>query len=231
MAVVACDEYKVNITTNERNGCNESQYCGVLRKRGIKPVAKILEVGVVDPRKIIHAMKVALALSLVSLVVLLNPLYVEVGDNPIWAVMTVILVLEFNAECVGEYFDEHLDDGNEDESKDSVYQGYKIVLDSKATDESWVARRKHNAYKISFDLLFLFISLQLICLSENRCPKLLATFASWEPRHGRFPYRHPWKQYVKIGVKLCYLAYSIGALNICLRSEIWVYKSSLLLHT
>ncbi|KAL2239277.1 UNVERIFIED_CONTAM: Aluminum-activated malate transporter 2 [Sesamum indicum] len=27
----------------------------------------------------------------------------------------------------------------------------------------------------------------------------LANFARWEPGHGRFMYRHPWKQYVKIG--------------------------------
>lgn len=97
-------ECKVDITVGERN---VSQYSGLLAKVGlalVKPKAiifgwcrKIWEVGVEDPRRIIHAMKVALALSLVSLLFLLNPLFVEVGDNEIWAVMIVVVVLEFSA--------------------------------------------------------------------------------------------------------------------------------------
>ncbi|KAH9302669.1 hypothetical protein KI387_014252 [Taxus chinensis] len=335
MATVGYGECKVNIISREQNGCDDSQNKGLLRKMGLNPVnikvlivgsvRKIGEVGVEDPRKILHAMKVALALSLVSLVCLLNPLFTEVGSNSIWAVMTVVVVFEFTAGatlskglnrgigtvmagslgffvcflsekvaqgeavvvgasvfiigaaatyarflpfikkrfdygaviflltfsmitvtgyrvpnilrmayqrlstiligcgvclftsllvfpiwagedlhnstvnkfqglvkslegCVSEYFDEHpYDNMTEDESEDPIYQGYKSVLDSKASDES------------------------------------LAAFAGWEPRHGRFRYRHPWKQYVKIGVKLRYLAYSIVALHGCLRSEIQVY--------
>ncbi|GLJ22629.1 hypothetical protein SUGI_0425880 [Cryptomeria japonica] len=342
MATDANGECRVNITGDERSGRDVSQHRGLLRKVRIIPVKakvviaaccrKIWEVGVEDPRRIMHATKVALALSLVSLLFLLNPLFVEVGDNAIWAVMTVVVVLEFSAgatlskglnrgigtgvagflgffvcylseqvaqgeaivvgssmfvigaiatyarfipfikrrydygvvvflltfslitvsgyrvqnifrmayhrfstiligcgvclvinllifpiwagedihnatvkkfqllakslqECVGEYFDGHHDEGNGDESEDFIYERFKSVLDSKATDESW------------------------------------ATFASWEPGHGRFRYRHPWKQYVKIGVNLRYLTYSIVALHGCLRSEIrtphsvrWVLK-------
>ncbi|GLJ22630.1 hypothetical protein SUGI_0425900 [Cryptomeria japonica] len=323
-------ECRVNITSDQQNGCNEPKNRGVIRKVGlnIKEVImawcrKILDVGVEDPRRIIHAMKVGLALSVVSLVCLWDPLFrgVGVGDNAIWAVMTVVVVLEFSAGatmskglnrgigtvvagslaflvcylseqvaqgeavvvgsslfiigaastyarffpfikirfdygvviflltfsmitvsgyrvhnilrvayarlttiligcgvclvvslllfpiwagedlhnstvrklqglmeslegCVDEYFSGRHEDKVEDESEDPIYQGYKSVLDSKATDDS------------------------------------LATFASWEPRHGQFRYRHPWKQYVKIGVKLRYLAYSIVALHGCLRSAI-----------
>ncbi|XP_057819132.2 aluminum-activated malate transporter 12 [Cryptomeria japonica] len=330
MAAVASAECRVDITSDRQNGCSESKNRRLLRKVGlnIKEVVmawcrKILDVGVEDPRRIIHAMKVGLALSVVSLVCLWDPLFrgVGVGDNAIWAVMTVVVVLEFSAGatmskglnrgigtvvagslaflvcylseqvaqgeavvvgsslfiigaastyarffpfikirfdygvviflltfsmitvsgyrvqnilrmayerlttiligcgvcvvvslllfpiwagedlhnstvrklqglmeslegCVDEYFSGRHEDKVEDESEDPIYQGYKSVLDSKATDDS------------------------------------LATFASWEPRHGRFRFRHPWKQYVKIGVKLRYLAYSIVALHGCLRSEI-----------
>lgn len=40
-----------------------------------------------------------------------------------------------------------------------------------------------------------------------------ANFAKWEPRHGRFRYRHPWDQYLKVGALIRQCAYSIEALN------------------
>ncbi|KAL0369484.1 UNVERIFIED_CONTAM: Aluminum-activated malate transporter 2 [Sesamum angustifolium] len=36
-------------------------------------------------------------------------------------------------------------------------------------------------------------------LDSKSSEETLANFARWEPGHGRFMYRHPWKQYVKIG--------------------------------
>ncbi|KAK9079997.1 hypothetical protein SSX86_001672 [Deinandra increscens subsp. villosa] len=50
-----------------------------------------------DPRKAIHSIKVGLSLTLVSLLYLLEPLFKGVGGNAIWAVMTVVVVLEFTA--------------------------------------------------------------------------------------------------------------------------------------
>ncbi|KAG4129706.1 hypothetical protein ERO13_D09G098400v2 [Gossypium hirsutum] len=41
----------------------------------------------------------------------------------------------------------------------------------------------------------------------------LANFARWEPRHGRFQFRHPWKQYLKIGALTRKCAYRIESLN------------------
>ena len=65
-------------------------------------VSKIWNIGADDPRKAIHGVKVGLALSLVSLFYYTRPLYDGVGGNAIWAVMTVVVVLEFS---VGEYTD------------------------------------------------------------------------------------------------------------------------------
>jgi len=54
-------------------------------------------VGREDPRRMIHALKVGVSLTLVSLLYLLEPLFHGVGQNVIWAVMTVVVVLEFSA--------------------------------------------------------------------------------------------------------------------------------------
>ncbi|KAJ4958260.1 hypothetical protein NE237_025371 [Protea cynaroides] len=56
-----------------------------------------LKVGREDPRRIIHSLKVGVSLTLTSLLYLLNPLFEGMGQNSIWAVMTVVVVLEFTA--------------------------------------------------------------------------------------------------------------------------------------
>lgn len=65
---------------------------------------KILKLGKDDPRRVTHSIKVGLSLTLVSLVYLLEPVYKahgviikEINENILWAVMTVVVVLEFTA--------------------------------------------------------------------------------------------------------------------------------------
>lgn len=53
-----------------------------------------------DPRRLIHAFKVGFSLTLVSLLYLLEPSFQGIGENVMWAVMTVVLVFEFTA---GQY--------------------------------------------------------------------------------------------------------------------------------
>lgn len=55
------------------------------------------KVGREDPRRVIHAFKVGLSLTLVSLLYLMGPMFKGIGENAIWAVMTVVVVLEFTA--------------------------------------------------------------------------------------------------------------------------------------
>ncbi|XVE77768.1 hypothetical protein DITRI_Ditri13aG0089500 [Diplodiscus trichospermus] len=50
-----------------------------------------------DMRKVIHSVKVGVALVLVSLLYLLDPLYEQVGENAMWAIMTVVVIFEFFA--------------------------------------------------------------------------------------------------------------------------------------
>ncbi|KAJ8774425.1 hypothetical protein K2173_016871 [Erythroxylum novogranatense] len=55
------------------------------------------QIGRDDPRRIVHALKVGGALTLVSLLYLLEPFFEGIGQSAIWAVMTVVVVLEFTA--------------------------------------------------------------------------------------------------------------------------------------
>ncbi|GMI73831.1 hypothetical protein like AT1G08440 [Hibiscus trionum] len=48
-----------------------------------------------DMRKVIHSVKVGVALVLVSLLYLLDPFYDRVGENAMWAIMTVVVTFEF----------------------------------------------------------------------------------------------------------------------------------------
>ncbi|XP_022756028.1 aluminum-activated malate transporter 2-like isoform X2 [Durio zibethinus] len=48
----------------------------------------------------------------------------------------------------------------------------------------------------------------------------LSNFARWEPGHGRFQFRHPWKQYLKIGALTRQCAYRIESLNGHINAEI-----------
>ena len=57
----------------------------------------VWKVGRDDPRRVIHSLKVGLSLTLVSLLYLMEPLFKGIGQTAIWAVMTVVVVLEFTA--------------------------------------------------------------------------------------------------------------------------------------
>ncbi|KAK1382289.1 Aluminum-activated malate transporter 10 [Heracleum sosnowskyi] len=56
---------------------------------------KAWKIGVDDPRKFAHGLRVGVALCVVSLFYYMRPLYNGVGGNAIWAVMTVVVVFEY----------------------------------------------------------------------------------------------------------------------------------------
>ncbi|KAE8705786.1 Aluminum-activated malate transporter 7 [Hibiscus syriacus] len=57
---------------------------------------KTKKLGQDDPRRIVHSLKVGLALTLVSLFYCFKPLYDGFGDSAMWAVLTDVVVLEFS---------------------------------------------------------------------------------------------------------------------------------------
>ncbi|KAK7390774.1 hypothetical protein VNO78_18842 [Psophocarpus tetragonolobus] len=64
------------------------RYCGLAWRTGVK-------VGKEDPRRVVHSLKVGLALTLVSLLYLIKPLFRGIGQNAMSAVLTVVVVMEF----------------------------------------------------------------------------------------------------------------------------------------
>ncbi len=55
---------------------------------------KAWDIGVDDPRKVIHGLKVGMALTVLSFFYYMRPLDEGVGRNSMWAIMTVVLVFE-----------------------------------------------------------------------------------------------------------------------------------------
>ncbi|KAL0754529.1 hypothetical protein YC2023_100312 [Brassica napus] len=56
-------------------------------------------------------------------------------------------------------------------------------------------------------------------LNSKSNEEALANFAKWEPRHGQFRFRHPWKQYLAEAALLRQCAYWIDALNSYITSD------------
>ncbi|KAF3496454.1 hypothetical protein DY000_02054529 [Brassica cretica] len=56
-------------------------------------------------------------------------------------------------------------------------------------------------------------------LNSKSNEEALANFAKWEPRHGQFRFRHPWKQYLAVAALLRQCAYWIDALNSYITSD------------
>ncbi|GMP91955.1 hypothetical protein CsSME_00042405 [Camellia sinensis var. sinensis] len=109
---------------------------------------------------------------------------------PVWAGDDLHNLVASNLEKLGTFLEgfgsEYFKKQSNGESKDdkALLQGYKSVLNSKSTEESW------------------------------------ANFAKWEPRHGKFRYRHPWEKYLRIGSLTRQCACRIDALNTYLNSDL-----------
>ncbi|KAI3741394.1 hypothetical protein L1987_59066 [Smallanthus sonchifolius] len=66
--------------------------------------------------------------------------------------------------------------------------------------------RKHESYKF--------------VLNSKAFEEAMASMARWEPAHGRFKFRHPWKQYLKVGASIRSCAYCIETLSGFINSEV-----------
>ncbi|POO01347.1 Aluminum-activated malate transporter [Trema orientale] len=67
-----------------------------LKAKGADIARTAKKVGKDDPRRVIHSLKVGLALTLISLYYYFQPLYDGFGVDAMWAVLTVVLVFEFS---------------------------------------------------------------------------------------------------------------------------------------
>ncbi|KAL0712273.1 hypothetical protein Bca4012_019251 [Brassica carinata] len=75
----------------------------VIVERLSKFMRKTWRIGADDPAKVVHCLKVGLALSLVSIFYYMRPLYDGVGGNAMWAIMTVVVVFESTVAFAATY--------------------------------------------------------------------------------------------------------------------------------
>ncbi|KAK3228135.1 hypothetical protein Dsin_007997 [Dipteronia sinensis] len=279
---------------------------------------KAWNLAVDDPRKVIHCLKVGIALTVVSLFYYMRPLYEGVGGNAMWAVMTVVVVFENTVgatlcKCLNRVVGTslagllaigvHWVARQSGENLEPLIVGASVfILASAATFSRFIptikARFDYGAvifiltfslvtvsgYRIDklFDMAHQRLSTiiigtslcilvtTLICpiwagkelyvliyknmdklansldgcvsqyfdhgdektdkedkallgykcvLNSKATEDIMANFARWEPAHGQFNFRHPWKQYLKIGASMRSCAYCIEALIGCIKSE------------
>ncbi|KAG4187497.1 hypothetical protein ERO13_A08G081200v2 [Gossypium hirsutum] len=285
-------------------------------------VKKAWDVGTNDPRKVIHCIKVGLALAIVSLFYFMRPLYDGVGGNAMWAVMTVVVVFEptvgatlykcFN-RVLGTFLAGFLAVGvhwvasQSGERVEPFVVGASVFLLASAATFSRLipsVKSRFDYGALIFILTFSFVAVSgyrvdklfelthhristiiigsSLCilvimlvypiwsgqelhslivrnmdklansldgcvtqyfnrsgggtnseeeatdnklqgykcvLSSKASEESMANFGRWEPSHGQFNFRHPWKQYLKIGASMRSSAYCIETLNSCIKSE------------
>ncbi|XP_006303723.2 aluminum-activated malate transporter 2, partial [Capsella rubella] len=282
-------------------------------------------VGNEDPRRVVHAFKVGLALAFVSSFYYYQPLYDNFGVNAMWAVMTVVVVFEFSVGAtlgkginravatlvagglgIGAHHLASLSGATvepillaifvfilaalstfvrffprvkarydygvlifiltfalisvsgfrEDEILDLAHKrlstvmmgGVSCVLISIFVCPVWAGQDLHSLLASNFDTLAHFLQEfgeEYFEATEDRDMKevekrrrnleryksvlnsksneeALANFAKWEPRHGVFRFRHPWKQYLSVGALLRQCAYRIDALNSSINSDMQI---------
>ncbi|XP_017982403.1 PREDICTED: aluminum-activated malate transporter 2-like [Theobroma cacao] len=281
---------------------------------------KAKKIGNDDPRKVIHALKVGLAVTLVSLFYYFEPLYDGFGVNAMWALLTTVIVFEFSVGATmgkglnrmmatlvagalgllanwvatlcgktGEpillatfvyiiaatitfirFFPEakaRYDFGllvfiltfclvsisgyREDEVLGIALKRISTIIIGSCTAmivcvcirPVWVGEDLHNLIASNLEKTanslqgfggeYFGVSKQeqanndksflqgyKSVLTSSNSEETMASLATWEPRHGRFRFRHPWKQYLKVGTLTRQCAYRIEALNSYLNSEI-----------
>ncbi|XP_076939602.1 aluminum-activated malate transporter 10-like [Bidens hawaiensis] len=282
---------------------------------------KAWDLGVDDPKKFFHCLKVGVALLLVSLFYYFRPLYDGVGGSAIWAVMTVVVVFEYTVggtlyKCLNRIcatflagflaLGIHWIASHSGHQFEPYIMGISLFLLASATTFSRfipVVKARYDYGCTIFILTYSLVSISgyrvehLLHIAHERVSTIIigtclciitsmvvfpvwaglelhlliprnmdkiaksldccvadffghddeeskkslhgykcalnakfseenmANFARWEPAHGRFNFRHPWKNYLKIGTSSRRCAYCIETLTSCLDSKNQVPES------
>ncbi|XP_020531337.1 aluminum-activated malate transporter 10 isoform X2 [Amborella trichopoda] len=195
-------------------------------------IQRICKIGKEDPRKVAHCFKVGLALTLVSLFYYMRPLYEGVGGNAMWAVMTVVVVFESSVgatlgkglnRALGTILAGALGIGVHYVAEKSGPTIEPIILGLSVFLIGYVAEYFEEKDVEGISIIDKATLKGYKCvLNSKATEESLANFATWEPAHGNFGFRHPWKQYLKIGTTSRFSAYCIEALSACTSSEVQV---------
>ncbi|KAL9154422.1 hypothetical protein ABFS82_10G112600 [Erythranthe guttata] len=207
------------------------------KKLAISTWMTICRVGQEDSSRVFHSLKVGFSLTLVSLLYLLEPLFQGIGQNAIWAVMTVVVVLEFTAGatlCKGlnrgigtllagslAFLIQYIAEESSHIFR-AIFIGTAVFViacvneyfsneDRKAAKDTTLEDPIYKGYKAVLD--------------SKSSDETLAMHASWEPCHSRYCYRLPWQHYVKLGEVLRRFGYTVVALHGCLQTQIQTPRS------
>ncbi|KAE8707606.1 Aluminum-activated malate transporter 8 [Hibiscus syriacus] len=172
----------------------------------MKIARKTKKLGQDDPRRMVHSLKVGLAVSFVSLFYYFDPLYDSFGqEGAVWAVLTVVLVFEFSVGAtLGKGLNRML---------------ATLVAGALGVGAHCLSTLSGKKGKPILVATFVFI-IAVITTFMRFFPTVKANFARWEPGHGLFRYRHPWKMYLKVGNLTWDCAYKVEALNSHLNCKI-----------
>ncbi|KAH6830199.1 hypothetical protein C2S53_015582 [Perilla frutescens var. hirtella] len=202
------------------------------------------KIGKDDPRRMMHSMKVGLAITLASLLFYIKPLYADFKEAGMWAILTVVVAFEFtvgqrnlvkkleqrrcNLAVSGSR--ERVDDivGLARERLTTILIGAAIcIFISISLCPVWAGfgaeffsfdGHGDGDENEDFDKTVLLLSYKNV-LDSKAIEESLANFAWWEPPHGRFRFRHPWKQYLNIGILTRECATQIQTLGVYINSK------------
>ncbi|RYQ97765.1 hypothetical protein Ahy_B08g093847 [Arachis hypogaea] len=291
--------------TSQENATYFSCACQWLRqlpkkscKKATNVAKKIKKSGQDDPRRITHSLKVGFALTLVSMFFYVQALYDSFGVNALWAIMTVVVVMEFSvgatlgkglnrmaATLLGGFLGFGVQQlatlpGKTNQPillaiflfiigavmtyircipgvKAKYDYGFSIfILTFSLVSISGYRNDESETLELSCKRLFTIIIGSILSMiiklyffvgfindsfnvSEEKNEKSfaeeyesvlnsktkeenMANLASWEPRHGKFQFNHPWKQYLKVGNSTRQCAYKIEALDYHIKSKIQI---------
>nr|KYP39387.1 hypothetical protein KK1_039325 [Cajanus cajan] len=189
-------------------------------------MSQLKKVGKEDPRRVVHSLKVALAITVVSLFYYVKPLYNGFGSSAMWVVFTIFEFYQF--DCVthaGATLGKGFNRGFATFLAGAMGLGSYYMVNSMSMG--------HIVEPILLGALIFLISFgeeyfrtsevgdsnksflqgYKSVLNSKQVEENLANFARWEPCDGGFRYGHPWQQYLKIGNLSRQCAYRIDALN------------------
>ncbi|KAL4292770.1 hypothetical protein AHAS_Ahas18G0061300 [Arachis hypogaea] len=221
--------------TSQENATYFSCACQWLRqlpkkscKKATNVAKKIKKSGQDDPRRITHSLKVGFALTLVSMFFYVQALYDSFGVNALWAIMTVVVVMEFS---VGATLGKGLN-----RMAATLLGGF---LGFGVQQLATLPGKTNQPILLAIFLFIIGFINDSFNVSEEKNEKSfaeeyesvlnsktkeenMANLASWEPRHGKFQFNHPWKQYLKVGNSTRQCAYKIEALDYHIKSKIQI---------
>ncbi|KAL1821209.1 hypothetical protein ACET3Z_016078 [Daucus carota] len=148
-------------------------------------VERIMKLARDDPRRVVHSFKVALALTFVSLIYYVRPLYDGFGVAGIWAVLTVVVIFEFTVGgtlykglnrgiatfsagglgLAAIYIASHLGDA------EPVFLGFLVFL--LAAVSTFMRFFPHIKRRYDYGVLIFILTFSMVAVSGSRVEKII----------------------------------------------------------